>query len=95
MVKRLKIGKIKFTFVFRHKWDDKNRTTYNSEFGDYRIGIWFRKSRIVGSKNFNKPKEWGNNLVNDYMIGINLIICKMWVSFNYGGMIFEKTPNNN
>jgi len=95
MVKRLKIGKIKFTFVFRHKWDDKNRTTYNSEFRDYRIGIWFRKSRIVGSKNLNKPKEWGNNLVNDYMIGINLIICKMWVSFNYGGMIFEKTPNNN
>ena len=40
---------------------------------------------MVGSKNFNKPKEWCNNLVNDYMIGVNLIICKTWVSFNKGG----------
>ncbi len=82
MIGKLKIGKIKFTFVFRHKWDIK----YNSEFRDYRIGLWFKRTRIVGSKNFNKPKEWGNNLVNDYMIGLNLIICKMWVSFNQGGM---------
>jgi hypothetical protein len=85
MVRRLKIGQIKLTFVFRHKWDIKNEIRYNSEFRDYRIGLWFKKSRIVGSKNFNKPKEWGNNLVNDYMIGVNLIICKAWVSFNRGG----------
>ena len=88
MVKRLKIGKIKFTFVFRHKWDNKNVTRYNSEFRDYRIGIWVKINKIVGSKNFNKPREWKNNTVNDYTIGIKLIICKMWVSFNYGGMIF-------
>lgn len=86
MVRRLKIGKIKFTFVFRHKWDNQDEIKYNSEFRDYRIGVWFKKSKIVGSKNFNKPKEWGDNLVNDYMIGVNLIICKMWVSFNRCGM---------
>lgn len=86
MVGKLKIGKIKFTFVFIHKWDNQDETRYNSEFRDYRIGLWFKKSRIVGSKNFNNPKEWGNNFVNDYMIGMNLIICKIWVSFNRGGM---------
>lgn len=85
MVGRLKIGTIKFTFVFRHKWDSKDDLSYNTEFSDYRIGLWFKRIIIVGSKNFNKPNEWGNNLVNDYMIGVNLIICKAWVSFNKGG----------
>lgn len=86
MVGNLRIGKIKFTFVFRHKWDNQDGFKYNSEFQDYRIGFWFKRSRIVGSKNFSKVKEWGNNLVNDYTIGVNLIICKMWISFNRGGM---------
>lgn len=85
MIKKLKIGKIKFIFVFRHKWDN-NEIGYNSEFRDYRIGFWFKRNRMVGSKNFNKPKEWGDNLVNEYMIGVDLIICKMWVSFNRRGM---------
>ena len=85
MVGRLKIGRIKFTFVFRHKWDSKDEIRFNSEFRYYQLGLWFKRNKIVGSKNFNKPKEWGNNLVNDYMIGVNLIICKVWVSFNIGG----------
>ena len=88
MVGKFKIVKIKFTFVFRHKWDNPDKMRYNVEFRDYRIGFWFKRSRIVGRKNFSKPKEWGNNLVNDYMIGVDLIICKMWVSFNKGGMYF-------
>jgi hypothetical protein len=85
---KLKIGRININFVFRHKWDNKDEI-YNIEFRDYRIGLWFKKSRIVGSKNFNKPKEWDNNLVNNYMIGIDLIICKMWVSFNRGGCLLK------
>ena len=86
MVGKLKIGKIKFTFVFRHRWDKVDKLKFYSEFYEYRIGIWFKRSKIVGSKNCNDPKEWSRNTVNDYMIGINLIICKMWVSFNRGGM---------
>jgi len=44
MVRRLKIGQIKFTFVFRHRWDRKDEFRYNSEFRDYRIGLWFKKT---------------------------------------------------
>ena len=79
--KIIKIGKIKFTFVFRDEWDNKNELKYNSEFRYYRIGLWFRKNRIVGSKNFNKPKEWSKNLINEYMLGVDLIICKVWITF--------------
>lgn len=87
MIKKIKLGKTEFLFVFRHKWDNRNKQTYDSNFRDYRLGIWFKRSKIVGKKGFNKPKEWKNNIVNDYMIGINLIICKMWVTFTRGGMI--------
>jgi hypothetical protein len=87
MVGKLKIGKVELTFVFRHKWDTKSKMMkYNLEFRDYRVGIWFKVSKIVGSKNFNNPQKWSDNLVNDYMIGVDLIICKMWVEFNRGGM---------
>ena len=86
MIGKLKIGKIKFTFVYRHKWDDKDEYRYLSEFRDYRIGFWFKRSKLVGTKNFNKPNEWNNNLVDDYRIGVDLIICKAWVCFNRDGM---------
>ena len=79
-------NKINVTFAFRHKWDNDDGLKYNSEFKDYRVGFWFRKNRIVGSKNFNRPKEWKSNLVNDYTIGVDLAVCKMWVSFNRGAM---------
>jgi hypothetical protein len=86
MIGTLKIGKTEFTFVFRHKWDNRDKKSYDSNFRDYRLGLWFKRNKMVGKKDFNKPKKWKNNLVNDYMIGVNLIVCKAWVSFNRGGM---------
>lgn len=84
MITKFKIGKIKFTIVFKHKWD--NKSSYNPEFREYNVGLWFKNVKIVGRNNFNNPKEWNSNLVNDYVIGINLIICKAWISFNKNGM---------
>lgn len=86
MVGKLRLRKIRFTFVFRYKWDDIDKMRYNSEFREYEIGFWFKKNRIVGNKDFKQPKEWANNLVNQYMFGINLLICKMWLTFDKGGM---------
>ena len=84
MTRTLRINKFHCIFVFRHKWDMPPKK-YNHMFRDYSLGIWFKLNKIVGSKNFNQPKEWKNNFVNDYMIGINLIVFKAWVSFNIGG----------
>jgi hypothetical protein len=50
-------------------------------------GIWFDKRRMVGSHNFKKPKEWSNNLVNDYRFGVDLFLIKFWFEFNIGGMV--------
>ncbi len=89
MIKRLKIGENKFTLVFRHKWDNKDEYKILSEFNDYRIGLWFKINKIVGKKEFNTPDEWSNNLVNNYMLGLDLIICKMWVTFCRGGVTLK------
>lgn len=89
MVKALKILGIKFTFVFRHRWDNEDGSRLNREFRDYRLGFWFRRDKVVGSKGFSRPKEWGKNLVKQYMIGVNLIFCKAWISFIRGVKNFE------
>jgi hypothetical protein len=88
MIRKLTISGLEFTFVFRHRWDIKSKIIFDLEFRKYRIGLWFDRQKVVGVKNFNNPKEWGNNLVNEYTIGIDLVICKAWVSFNNGKIKF-------
>jgi hypothetical protein len=88
MVAKIKIKKFNITFVFRHRWDEKNKSRFGSDFREYGLGIWFRPTKIVGRTNVQNHKEWSKNLVNDYMIGVDLIVCKAWVSFNYNGFEF-------
>lgn len=86
MIATFNIKKLNFCFVFRHKWDIENKKLRMlGDFRDYRIGVWFKKSRIVGSNDFKTPSEWKNNLVNSYIIGINLLVCKAWISVDCGG----------
>ena len=88
MTRRLRILGLNILFVFRHKWDNpKRHRTYDYMFRNYELGIWFKKCRIVGKKDFRNPKAWANNMVNDYTFGINLLVCKFWVSVNYNGKI--------
>lgn len=83
----IKIGGFKFTFVFRHKFE-KNLKTFDRLilWRDFKLGLWYKRSRLVGEKNSNKPCEWKNNLVNEHMVGINLIICKAWFTVSKGGL---------
>jgi hypothetical protein len=97
MVKSIKIGSFRSTWVLRHRWEPgakdgvlssnyeahKLRTTL-------RLGIWGRRSKVVGAakrgKNasetaqntFNK-----HNMVYNYMIGLDLIVCRIWVDFTF------------
>lgn len=83
MIKTFKISNTNFTFGFKHR----NKEKYSSNSNDFRFGIFYKQSKIVGKKNFNIPKEWNNNLINDYTIGIDLIVFQTWISFNYNGII--------
>jgi hypothetical protein len=84
MYKEIKIKKLIISLVFRHKYE-KNQSFLDktSLWKTYNLGLWYRKDIIVGQKNFNNPKLWKYNYVNNYMIGIDLILCKAWLSINY------------
>lgn len=91
MNKHLKLGEFEFEFVFRHKYEkfyEEFEELYNKtvRWKDYKLGLFFKRSKIVGRRNFNKTSEWKNNMVNEYMIGINLLICEAWFTVNKGGM---------
>jgi len=73
---RKKIFGINLLFVFRHIWENVEGGRFLSEFREYSLGIWFKRNKLVGS----------SGSVNCYIIGVNLLICKMWISFDIGGL---------
>jgi hypothetical protein len=88
MVGKIKIGNFILISVFKHRFEKKE--TLRSDFRDWSLGIWFEKSKIVGKKEFSNPKKWSRGLVNCYTIGMNLLICKFWITWDFGGMHLEE-----
>jgi hypothetical protein len=44
---------------------------------------------MVGRNDFTNPKRWEDNLVNSYMLGIDLLIIKSWIEWDINGMHLE------
>lgn len=86
--KKIVLGNRTFVFVLKHKWDNKNQLKFLSEFKTYKLGIWFKRSKMVSIKDLDNPKKWKENTVNNYMIGFDLLVIKFWVSFDKNGMHF-------
>jgi hypothetical protein len=92
------IGKFRIAFVFHYRFEKQEDEAQEyifrlTHFRDWRISIWFKRSKIVGMKNFRNPKEWNKHLVGNYMIGVDLLIITFWVSFDYGGMYMNIDEN--
>ena len=79
--------KLNIHFGFRHRFE-KNSRKYRS-FNRWELGVWFKKSKIVSSFKFEEPKEWKNNLVNSYSFGFELLLCRIWISWDFGGKHFD------
>jgi len=86
MIKKIKIKGLNLKFVFRHKWENTEKLVDPFK-NELRLGIWAKRYKVVGTKDFSDPNKWKNNLVNKYMIGIDLIICKFWVEFYIGKIL--------
>jgi hypothetical protein len=96
VIKKIKIGSFRATWVVRHRWEEgaKKGILGNYEANNIRtnwqLGIWTKRSKVVGSvkrgsntKETTKQTFSGDNLVNNYMIGLNLIVLKTWVDFTF------------
>jgi len=88
MVGRIKIGNFTLVAVFKHRFE--KRKSLRTDFRDWTLGIWFERSKMVGKKDFSSPKKWGEGLVNSYMAGVNLLICRFWISWDFGGIHLEE-----
>ena len=88
MIKMIKAGDFTLISVFKHRFEKKK--TLRSDFRDWSLGVWFERSMIIGKKDFSNPKKWGDGMVNSYTVGMNLLICKFWISWDFGGMHLEE-----
>jgi hypothetical protein len=97
MIRKTKLGPIRATWVLRHRWESgakdgvlgRNYEAYKLR-SEFRLGIWAKRDKVVGPVKRNDEgktlvsKTFGpSNLVNTYMIGLNLIVCKMWVEISF------------
>lgn len=87
MMKQFTIKKFNFIFVFENILNKKGLISRINP--KYSLGIWYKRNKIVSNTKFNTPDEWSNNLINSYMIGIDLIIFKTWINFDYNGKHFN------
>jgi hypothetical protein len=94
MVKKIKIGKLRLTWVFKHFWEKDRDMTTNWDVWMMRkklsLGIWVERIRVVGPTKHGKNREEtiektfkNSNLVNEYVIGLNFILVKTWVKFRF------------
>ena len=97
MVKRIKIGPFRSTWVLRHRWEPgaKNGVLSSNYEGHkiittLRLGIWAKRSKVVGAAKRSKDGKMvasktfsANNMIHNYMIGLELIVCRVWVDFTF------------
>jgi hypothetical protein len=93
IIKNFKIGPARFIWVLRHRWEkDKGLTNYVvwDMRRRFKLGLWYERNEVVGLVKKGKSKsETVNNTftksnhVNRYTIGLDLIVCKTWISFTF------------
>ena len=102
MIAKTKIGSFRATWVVRHRWEEgsddilENYEAYDIK-RKWSLGIWVKRSRAVGRKRVGKDNsdiikktfEEGN-IVNCYMIGLNLIVAMVWVDFRFNKTLGSK-----
>lgn len=87
MIAKTKIGGFQATWVLRHRWEKGSKSTLrNSTANEIRrtlkLSIWAKRYEAVG-RGKGKAAFAKENRVNCYMVGLDLIVCKVWVNFSF------------
>ena len=104
MIARTKMGRFRATWVLRHRWEKgaKDGILGDNYEGhklrtELQLGIWAKTNKVVGAVKRGKNRKVTvsetfstDNLVNNYMIGMNLIVCKVWVDFTFNATFGRK-----
>jgi len=87
MIKKFKIKEINISLVAKYKFNKEERKPENKvQWRKWNLGLWFKRSKIVSNKDVKNIKNWNKNLVYNYMLGVDLLIFKIWLSINKNGL---------
>lgn len=84
MVKKITIFGWELKFVFRHRWESSDLID-KFEWNTWSLGLWYKKYRVIKKPNHAQSILLKRaKLVNQHMLGINLLVCKLWftICFN-------------
>ena len=87
MIKAIKIGHLRITWVIRHQWEKDEPETFLMR-STRQLGLFFRKDRAVGTRKKGRSMFDKGNLSPSYMFGLNLIWAKTWISVDWRVMHF-------
>jgi len=87
MIKKIKIGHLRITWVIRHQWEKDEPETFLMR-STRELGLFFRKSMAVGTRKGGRAMFDTGNLSPSYMFGLNLIWAKTWISVDWRVMHF-------
>jgi len=87
MIGRIRTKWFKANFVLRHRWEKDSDSILNYEAHrmktNFNLGIWLRTYRAVGKA--KGPISFifsSKNHVRGYMLGLDLIVCKVWIDIS-------------
>lgn len=86
MIKKIKTKYFDITLVLRHRWEKTLRVKY-IHFREYQIRLWYRKDKCVAEKGFKKPTTWHKNLIDQHVIGVEILVFRAWVTINRKGIM--------
>jgi hypothetical protein len=84
MIKKIKIGKLRISFVLRHKWEKTKSRIDSFRWRGKEIGIFYRKNMCVGNKLKGRAMFSDENMVPSYQFGIVLVWVKCWIDIDWG-----------
>jgi hypothetical protein len=88
MIAKLKMGRLNLRFVFNHQWEDDGLMS-RLNFKPKRLGLWWRRELAVGVRKAGRAAFDRDNLVPSYQVGLDLIVCRVWLSWDLGVKHFK------
>ena len=89
MIKAIKIGHLRITWVLRHQWEKEEPETFLMR-STRELGFFFRKDRAVGTRKRGRAMFDRDNLSPSYMFGLNLIWAKTWICVDWRVLHLEE-----
>ena len=90
MIGRIRTKRLKINFVLRHRWEKGGFENYEAfrMRKEFKLGLWLKTYKAVGNVPGKYPRGLlkhifsDKNLVKGYMIGLDLIVCRMWMDIS-------------